>query len=112
MHEMSTHEVKVIFNGSAFNKCYFTLDEEKSIRLRRGRDGIFKGFWKSVDLRDTTGRESVRFSLVARGVPQGGCHLKILVDNNKLITYGKKDEFRYERDGWLSKVDVIFLPEH
>jgi hypothetical protein len=108
---MGTHEVNVIFNGTSFAKCYFLLAEEKSVTLSRHQDGVFKGFWKDVDLRDAMGEESVRFSLVARGVPSDPCTLEILVDNKKIRTYKEKDGFQYEKNGWLSKVDVIYLNE-
>ncbi len=109
---MGSHKVKVIFNGATFDKCYFTLDEEKSIKLTRSRGGVYKGFWKNVDFRDAIGEESVRFALAAKGIPGDRYSLEILVDNKKFRTYEEKDGFHFEKNGWLSKVDVIYLQEH
>lgn len=109
---MGTHKVKVIFSGAKFEKCYFTLDEEKSIKLKRRREGIFQGAWRGVDLRDACGRESIRFSLAAKRFAGKRYTLEILVDDKKFRTYKEKDGFHFEGNGWLSKADVVYLLEN
>jgi hypothetical protein len=107
---MAFHKVRVIFNGVTFAKCYFSLAEEKSVLLTRGRGGAFRGCWEKIDLRDAAGEESVRFSLAARGVRGGRYSLEILVDGKKFRTYKEKDGFHYEGDGWLANGDIVSLP--
>lgn len=106
---MSDHTMEVVFKGTTFDECYFTLDGQKCIRLTRCKDGTYRGFWENVDLMDIHGQESVRFSLAARGVQGDRCSLEILVDGKTLRKYSAKDRFRYEQNGWVSKVDIVYL---
>jgi hypothetical protein len=103
---MKTHKIEVKFSETPFDEIYFTLEDQKTVRLTRYPDGSNRGVWNDMDIEDRNGDESVRFSLTARGVVGDSCQLEICVDGKELKSY---KELVFADNGWVTIVDIIYI---